>query len=399
MGDAPLPAASMTSFTRFLVMDVGPARTVERHSREGIGQTLRGEILEIGPGHAPFPTSRGALVTIADRSVEGGRDATWPELVGQPRGPDADLDLDLDLNGLAGVSDRAFDAVVACHLIEHLANPVEALREFDRVLRPGGRLVLVVPDRTRTFDSVREPTPLAHVLNDFDRQVNEVDAEHIREFCHAIFGQPPIHPEEVRDWYDPSKLDDARLELHRKRSIHVHCWTPEEFATVVIAILARGLVSWDLVDLYFFDDPGAVDNEFGLILERTKTPRAPEELAVAFVRRWAGFVLDRPEHDQRRLVTLLAALLADARTVAEITPAAGALAQVIGDVLVRSRHDVASNHDRLVAAEEERSKLAEQLQASDRRLGEIVGSRSYRASRLASGLLQAVRRSIRARAI
>jgi hypothetical protein len=99
------------------------------------------------------------------------------------------------------------------------------------------------------------------------------------------------------------------------------------------------------------------------------------------------------------LVTLLAALLADARTVAEITPAAGALAQVIGDVLVRSRHDVASNHERLVAAEEERSKLAEQLQASDRRLGEIVGSRSYRASRLASGLLQAVRRSIRARAI
>ena len=380
-------------------MDVGPTRSVERHSREGIGQTLRGEVLEIGPGHAPFPTSSGALVTIADRSVEGGRDATWPELVGQPKGPEADLDLDLDRSGLVGVSDHAFDAVVACHLIEHLANPVEALREFDRVLRPGGRLVLIVPDRTRTFDSVREPTPLAHVLDDFDRHVNEVDAEHIREFCHAIFGQPPIHPDEVRDWYDPSKLDDGRLELHRKRSIHVHCWTPEEFAVVMIAILARGLVSWDLVDLYFFDDPGAVDNEFGLILGRTMTPMTPEELSLAFVRQWAELVLDGPEHDQRRLVGLLAALLADSHGVAEIAPAAGALAQVIGDVLVRSRHDAASDHERLVAAEKALVELADQLRASDRRLGEIVGSRSYRASRTASRLLQALRRSIRSRAV
>ncbi len=380
-------------------MDVGAKRSVERHSREGIGQTLRGDILEIGPGHAPFPTSSDALVTIADRSVEGGRDATWPELVGQPRGPHADLDLDLDLNGLHGVSDHAFDAVIACHLIEHLANPVEALCEFDRVMRPGGRLVLVVPDRTRTFDSVREPTPLAHVLNDFDQHVNEVDAEHIREFCDAIFGQPPIHPEAVRDWYDPSKLDDARLELHRKRSIHVHCWTPEEFAVVMVAILARGLVSWDLVDLYFFDAPGAVDNEFGLILERTNAPVAPEELSVAFVRRWAGLVLEGPEHDQGRLVTLLAALLANADSVAEIAPATDVLAHMIGDVLARSRHDAAAGHERLAAAEEARTELADQLRASDRRLGEIVGSRSYRASRLASRILQALRRSIRSRAI
>ena len=96
-------------------MGVVPGQTVvERHSREGIGRTLRGDVLEIGPGHAPFPTSTGARVTFADRSVEGGRDATWPELVGQPRGPDADLDLNLDLHGLLGISDQAFDAVIAC---------------------------------------------------------------------------------------------------------------------------------------------------------------------------------------------------------------------------------------------------------------------------------------------
>ena len=381
-------------------MGVVPEQTVvERHSREGIGRTLRGEVLEIGPGHAPFPTSTGARVTFADRSVEGGRDATWPELVGQPRGPDADLDLNLDLHGLHGVSDQAFDAVIACHLIEHLANPIEALREFDRVLRPGGRLVLVVPDRTRTFDSVREPTPLAHVLDDFDRHVTDVDAEHIREFCEAIFGQPPIHPEEVRAWYDPSQLDDARLELHRKRSIHVHCWTPEEFAVVMVAVLARGLVSWDLVDLYFFDDPGAVDNEFGLILERPKSVVTPTERSVAFVRQWAALVLDGPAHDQRRLITFLLATRANAPAVEEVAPAAALLTEVVGDLLVRSRESSASSDERLRAAEASRTQLADQLQSSEQRLSEIVRSRSYRASRLLSQSLGAFRRSTRRREI
>jgi SAM-dependent methyltransferase len=40
----------------------------------------------------------------------------------------------------------AFDVVVAQHLIEHLPEPGPALREWWRVLRPGGRLVLITPN-------------------------------------------------------------------------------------------------------------------------------------------------------------------------------------------------------------------------------------------------------------
>ena len=42
--------------------------------------------------------------------------------------------------------DGSFDAVVAQHLIEHLIEPESALGEWRRVLRPGGRLVLVTPN-------------------------------------------------------------------------------------------------------------------------------------------------------------------------------------------------------------------------------------------------------------
>jgi SAM-dependent methyltransferase len=369
--------------------------TTRRHPREDIGRTLLGDVLEIGPGNAPFPTPPEARVTYADRSVAGGRDRTWPELVGQARGPDADIDLDLDLDGLGAIADDAFDVVVACHLIEHLADPIKALCEFERVLHRDGRLVLVVPDRTRTFDSVREPTPLAHLLDDFERQVTEVDAEHIREFCGAIFNQPPIHPDEVRDWHDPARLDDERLSLHRRRTIHVHCWTPEEFAVVIAGGLARGLMTWELIDLYFFDDAGdQPDNEFGLVLVRPTEPSAPTDQCVAFIHKWADLVLGDWDRDPARLVTLHSALLANLAGWDALAAVSLVVTEALGSRLVKERTTAASNEDRSTTAEAEAARLSERLRSSEKQLTEITGSRSYRASRLLGAWLRPFRRWI-----
>lgn len=47
---------------------------------------------------------------------------------------------------LEGVSDETFDFVHSSHCLEHLQDPIVGLWNWFRVLRPGGHLVITVPD-------------------------------------------------------------------------------------------------------------------------------------------------------------------------------------------------------------------------------------------------------------
>ena len=45
------------------------------------------------------------------------------------------------------LADSSIDRMLLVHLLEHAENPRETLKEIWRVLAPGGRLVIVVPNR------------------------------------------------------------------------------------------------------------------------------------------------------------------------------------------------------------------------------------------------------------
>jgi ubiquinone/menaquinone biosynthesis C-methylase UbiE len=53
---------------------------------------------------------------------------------------------DGDAQYLAGVADCSVDFVHSSHCLEHMRDPLEALQNWFRVLKPGGYLVCVVPD-------------------------------------------------------------------------------------------------------------------------------------------------------------------------------------------------------------------------------------------------------------
>jgi 2-polyprenyl-3-methyl-5-hydroxy-6-metoxy-1,4-benzoquinol methylase len=97
-----------------------------------------GRILDVGCG-------RGVLLSeLADRGYEvhGVERSPAAALGADPR---AQIRIAPDL-AAAGYSAGFFDAVFIWHVLEHLREPVAAVREVHRILRPGGKLVVAVPN-------------------------------------------------------------------------------------------------------------------------------------------------------------------------------------------------------------------------------------------------------------
>jgi SAM-dependent methyltransferase len=85
----------------------------------------------------------------------------------------------VDAVDLGAIKDAEYDFVLSCHSLEHIANPIKALRNWRRVAP--GHLVLVLPYYRDTFDHQRPVTPLGHMIADFERDIGEDDLTHVQE--------------------------------------------------------------------------------------------------------------------------------------------------------------------------------------------------------------------------
>jgi len=82
---------------------------------------------------------------------------------------------------LSIISDKTYDFVLSCHSLEHVANPLLALKEWNRVLKDQGRLLLILPHKEDTFDHLRPVTTLEHIIADFSNNTGEDDTTHLQE--------------------------------------------------------------------------------------------------------------------------------------------------------------------------------------------------------------------------
>ena len=110
-----------------------------RYKHGFLDQRPPGSLLDIGCGNGDFAAgmrSRGWSVQGTDADPDAAR------TVSQNHGFQVDVG---ELNDLA-YPDGAFDAVTAKHVLEHIRNPQQFARECWRILKPGGRLVMVTPN-------------------------------------------------------------------------------------------------------------------------------------------------------------------------------------------------------------------------------------------------------------
>jgi len=82
---------------------------------------------------------------------------------------------------LSFINSNQYDFVLSCHSLEHIANPLKALKEWNRVVKKGGHIVLVLPNQEFTFDVNRPVTKFEHLLLDFKNNTSELDTTHFEE--------------------------------------------------------------------------------------------------------------------------------------------------------------------------------------------------------------------------
>ncbi len=99
-----------------------------------------GRILEFGAG-----TGRFALRLAGSTHFTG---VVCADILPMPPDfPDSIEWIDFDLNHPLPLGDGIFDSIVSVEVVEHLENPRAVFREFYRLLKPGGTLVLTTPNQ------------------------------------------------------------------------------------------------------------------------------------------------------------------------------------------------------------------------------------------------------------
>jgi len=86
-----------------------------------------------------------------------------------------------EASDMKSIGDSTYDCVLACHCLEHVANPLRALKEWARILKAGGQLLIILPHKNGTFDWRRPTTELHHIIEDNEQNVNEDDLTHLAE--------------------------------------------------------------------------------------------------------------------------------------------------------------------------------------------------------------------------
>jgi SAM-dependent methyltransferase len=109
----------------------------------------------------------------------------------------------LEATDLRDIETNAYDFLFSSHCLEHVANPIKALKEWQRIVKPDGALIIALPHHRYTFDRRRPLTSVSHMVDDYMHNIGEDDQTHIQEVLDLhdfSLHVPRPSYEELRHW-------------------------------------------------------------------------------------------------------------------------------------------------------------------------------------------------------
>jgi SAM-dependent methyltransferase len=194
---------------------------------------LKGNGLEIGALNNPLHLPSGAHAIYSD--------ILTPEQIDQMYPGSKHPDIVSNGEVFEKIQSQTFDFVISNHVLEHVSNPIGALREWHRILKEDGILYLTVPDKRYTFDSKRKRTSLSHLIEDSQSQVSEtiLNFEHFKEWANCVEGLKPGTPE-WKNWIE--------IQVKAGYSVHNHTWIFRDILNVIIYLYSKEDAFFSIVD-------------------------------------------------------------------------------------------------------------------------------------------------------
>lgn len=112
-----------------------------------------------------------------------------------------------------------YDFVVSSNCLEHVANPIKALKDWQAILKPDGLILLIVPNNIMNFDRNRPDTTFEHLCQDYEANITEADMTHFDE----IMKLHDLSKDKAAG--TPAQFKERSLSNQENRCFHHHIFT------------------------------------------------------------------------------------------------------------------------------------------------------------------------------